>query len=248
MIFLKRGPRRLVASILLCVFLIPMILNVYMQLKPDTASGELWVNLVQTIPMGVPIAEYVIGAFTEAQSGAYSLLEWIQNQELDFSQYLSMELAEFVFTAVILMLLTNVIGKNVVSTRDKGLSNRLANGIFQVLLTFIATLLTDLVYSVFSLAVDQVYGLVHDALIYGYSASLGIIGLVLLVFSGIMLFSALLLVGVNCLKLLCSYAITLWAAQWYIQGESAVVMLLGIVLWIIALCVLQFLENLVSPN
>ena len=242
---LNRGMIRLIASILLFAFIVPLVI------LPGVSFSdphELWLELLSLIPFSHSFVKVITSAFTEAASGSHALLEYIAEQDLTMPQYIATEAAETVFTSVVLMLLTYIIGKEFSNSKERGICNKLANCIFQIMLTFAATRITEYVYTFYNSQVRQLTETAQNLFIYGYSAILGTSSVVILIVAGILFLNTFVIIGINCLKLLLSYIIAIWCVLCYMQGGHLLGILAGFTFWILLLCILLYVENLFSPN
>lgn len=239
---------RLAASVTVSIILLPFILRVYLSLSPNATADEVWLSLVQAAPFGEYIATAVIAVWGEAQSGVDALLEWLTSQKMSFPQHFSMELGELIFTSVLVLMLSSVIGRKLFQDTQGGLFNNLANAVFQVLLTFSASLAVDIILDVFNTQLAYAAGLKHDLAAWGYAITLTGGGITMLVVCGVLFFDAILLVAIGCLKLTTSYGIMMWLLMVEMQNESRWMLLIGVVCWLVLLWLLQCLESIFLPK
>lgn len=242
---IKRGVVRLIASILLFVLVMPLVIVPGISFSDPDA---LWIELLQLIPFEEPIVKLVCGLFLEFASGSLSIFEYIEEQNISLSQYIFMESAETIFTAVILLLLNAVIGKEFINAQERGTFNKLANCIFQILLAFIATRLTEYIYQFYSFQVLKLSNTAQNFFLNAYSILLSTSSVVLLIISGVLFLNAVFIIALNCLKLLFSYVLVLWGVLCYMYGGNIIGITVGFILWIVVLSVLLHLESLFSPK
>lgn len=242
------GLVRLVAAITVSVLLLPYIIRLYLFVLPGTPAKELWTAFIQAAPFGEHLATAIIAVWGETQSGIDSILELITSHKFSFEVFLSVELAELIATSVLMILLTNVVGKKLLNNHSGGLYNDLANLIFQVFLVFTASLVTDWIFKFFTSQVINLPNIIHDIVSLIYSGILGIGGTALLVFSGIMVWDAILLVGIGCMKTLISYVFFLQLLLHEINGDHIVIIVWKIVAWFVLLWLLQRIESLLLPQ
>ena len=243
-----RGMMRLVASVTVSVILLPYILRLYLALSPNATAGEVWLSLVQAAPFGETIATAVVAVWGEAQSGVDSLLEWLASQKLSFPQHFSIELGKLLFTSVLVQVISALVGRKLLHDAEGGLFNNIANAVFQVLLTFTASLAVDVILDVFQAELTYAVGLKHELAAWGYTALLGGGGIGMLVVCGVVFLDAVVLVGVGCLKLTTSYGIFLWLLLVEMQNGSVWIMGVGIIIWLVLLWLLQQLESIFLPK
>lgn len=243
-----KGLIRLIASVTVSVILLPFILSAYLALSPNATADEVWLSLVQAAPFGESIATAVISVWGEARSGAEGILEWITSQNLSFPQHFSMELGELIFTSVLVLVLSSFVGRRLFQDTDGGLFNQLANAVFQILLTFTASLIADLILDTFTVNLAQAEGIKHDLTAWIYSAALGGGGVAMLLVCGVLLLDSILLVVIGCLKLTTSYGIFMWLLLNEMQNGSNWILCVGVALWLIILWLLQCLESIFLPK
>lgn len=239
-----KGLIRLVAAITASVVLLPFVISLYLAVSPNATAHELWMAFVQAVPFGESIATMVVSLWEETQSGADSLVDWLFAPNIRFSQYFSMEMAEIIFTSVVILLFYNVIGKRIFKDTSGGMLNHAANAVFQVFLTFCASLVVDWVFDLFAVALPNISGIAHDIWVYIYSGGLGIVSIVMLAVSGIVFLDTIILVGIGCLKIALSYSMFLWLLVNEMHGGSVWGMTAGIIFWLAALWLLQICEDL----
>ncbi len=238
---------RLIASVILCAILLPYILRVYLAISPGATAREIWLAFVQVAPFGESIATAVLAVWGEAQSGTDSLLEWFASQKFSFPQHFTMELGEMVFISVFVLVFSSVIGRKFFQSTQGGLYNQLANAVFQVFLTFAASLAVDLIFKTFTHELSYAMGLAKDLAAWIYAAVLGAGGIGMLMVCGVVFLDAILLVAIGCLKLTTSYGIFFWLLLNEMQGGSNWFLVLGALVWLGMIWFLQSVENLFLP-
>lgn len=248
MIRKMKGLIRLVAAVTACVILLPFILRLYLALSPNAKADDVWLSLVQAAPFGESIATAVISVWGEAQSGIDSLVEWLLSQKLSFPQHISMELGELIFTSVLVLVISSLIGRKLFLDTDGGLFNHIANAVFQVLLTFTASLTVDVILDTFVLNLSFAQGLRHDLTAWIYALALSGSGFIMLLVCGVLFFDAILLVAIGCLKLTVSYGYIFWLLQVEMQNGATWMLAVGVVLWLAVLWLLQCLESIFLPK
>ena len=244
----QRAFLRFVASVALCVMLLPYVLRLYLTLSPNAKADDVWLSLVQAAPFGERIATLVIAVWGEAQSGVDSLLEFLASQKFSFPQYFTMELGELIFTSVVVLLISSVIGRKLFNSTEGGFWDYLANAVFQVFLTFCASLVVDVVLDTFTFNLPYAENLIGDLAAWGYGLSLGTVGVVMLVLCGVIFLDAILLVAIGCFKLSVSYGFFLWMLLVQMQGGSGWMLAVGVTLWLVMIWLLQALERLFLPQ
>lgn len=239
---------RLVAAITVSVILLPFILWLYLTLSPTADAEDVWLSLVQTAPFGDSIATGVVAVWGEAQSGVEGIVEWLVSQKLSFPQYFSMELGKLIFTSVLMLIISSLIGQKLFSDTGGGMFDQAANVVFQVLLTFSASLATDAILDTYLTNLTYAEGMKHDVAAWGYAVILLVMGVSMLIVCRVTIIDAILLVAIGCLKLTTSYGFFLWLLLIEIQNGSRWMLAVGIVLMLIAIWLLQSLERIFLPK
>ena len=243
-----KGLFRLGASVTASVILLPFILKTYLILSPNADANEIWISLIQAAPFGESIATVVLAVWGEAKSGLDSLVDWFLSQKLSFPQYFSMELGELIFTSVIVLVISSLIGRRIFYQTEGGIFDHAANAVFQVLLTFTASLVVDIILDTFVTNLAFAEGLKHDITAWVYALTLSAGGIWMLIAFGVIFLNAILLVAIGCLKLTTSYGFFLWLVQVEIQHESGWMLAVGVVMWLIMIWLLQSLESIFLPK
>ena len=245
---MARGILRLVASIVLCIILLPYILRLYLAIAPGATAREILTALVQTVPFGDYIELFMLAIWGKAQSGVDSLLDWILSQEYGFEMNFSMEFAALVFTSAFAMAISGIVGNSLVSDTNDGLFNQLANCIFQVLVTFCASLGADWSYRLFSSQLLElteagqiIVGIVYVVLLTGG-------GLWMIVLCGVVFLDALLIIGIGCLKLCINYGFFILLLIIEIQGSVQWLVYISTLIWLFFLWLLLRAEKLFLPK
>lgn len=159
-----------------------------------------------------------------------------------------MELGELIFTSVVLLILSSVIGKKVFYSTEGGFWDHVANAVFQVFLTFCASLVTDVVFDNFVSNLVYAEGMKLAATAWIYGLGLSGVGVVMLVLFGVILLDAILLVAIGCFKLSVSYGYVLWLLLLQMEGGSTWMLAVGVVLWLAMIWLLQALEGIFLPK
>lgn len=248
MIRKQRPFLRFVASVTVCVILLPYVLRLYLALSPNAKADDVWLSLIQAAPFGENIATLVVALWGEAQSGVDSLLEFLTSQKFSFPQYFTMELGELIFTSVFVLILSSVIGRKLFCSTEGGFWDHVANAVFQIFLTFCASLVVDVIMDTFVTNLAYAEGLKLDFTAWGYGLSLGGAGLIMLLLCGVIFLDAILLVAIGCFKLSVSYGFFLWLLLVEMQDGTTWMLAIGVVLWLIMIWLLQTLEGLFLPK
>ena len=243
-----RAILRFVASITLSVMLLPFILRLYLALSPNATADEVWLSLVQAAPFGEAVATTVIAVWGEAQSGVDSLLDWLISQRLTFPQHFSMELGELMFTSVLVLVISSLIGRKFFQNMQGGFFNNAANAVFQVLLTFSASLVVDIILDFFNTQLAHTAGVGHDVMAWIYAIGLSGGGVWMLIVCGVLFLDAILLLAIGCLKITISYGFFLWLLLIEMQNGSVWMLCIGVVSWLVILWLLQRLESIFLPS
>ena len=243
-----RGLMRLVASVTVSIILLPFILRLYLALSPNATANEVWLSLVQAAPFGEAVATAVVAVWGEARSGIDSLMDWLLSQKLTYPQHFSMELGELIFTSVLVLVISGLIGRKLFQDTQGGFFNHAANAVFQVLLTFSASLVVDIILDFFNAQLMHMEGMAHDVWAYVYAIGLSGGGMLMLIVCGVLFLDAILLVAIGCLKITTSYGFFLWLLLIEMQNGSAWMLCVGIVSWLVILWLLQCLESIFLPN
>lgn len=243
-----RGLMRLIAALTTSVILLPFILRLYLTLSPNATANEVWWSLVQAAPFGEALATTVIAVWSEAQSGIDSLLNWLTSQKLTLPQHFSMELGELVFTSVLVIVISGLIGRKLFQNTEGGLFNNAANAVFQVLLTFSASLVVDIILDFFNTQLTQLEAVPHDIWMWIYAIGLSGGGILMLVVCGVLFLDVIILVAIGCLKITTSYGYFLWLLMIDKQNGSTWMMCVGAILWLLTIWLLLCFESIFLPN
>lgn len=243
-----KGLFRLIAAATLTVLLFPSMLRIYLALSGDATANEVWMALVQAAPFGDKIGTLVLSLWEEAQSGSESLLDWLLVQDLDFLQYITVELGELVFTAVLLMLVSEVVRTVILRGTGTTIYDLLANGLFQTMCCLFASLLANLVFGYFSETLLTVSEVCRDVGIQLFALFTGAGSFTALVFSGLLFGSAALFLAVNCMKLLVSYGVFMLLLLMSMDGAADWQLAIGVVCWLILIGLLQTGEDLAQQG
>jgi len=244
-----KGILRLVASVILCVFVLPIVLRLFLSLSPGASAQDYLLAFLEAAPFGDTIYSLAASILEEAQSGAEGVLELLELLELprkSFALKFSMDMAETVFTSVILLLITNILGKEFFKVRGKDIFNRSANVFFQVFLLFCASLIVEAIFDFFSTMLMKIPEATQMILGYVYSASLGVVSVIILIIAGMLLIDAIIHVLSGCLSIFVSY--TMYCAVLINQAGSGPQTLTVFVcaVWLILLWIILSLENLIT--
>ena len=243
-----RGLMRLVAAVTASIILLPFILRLYLALSPNATPNEVWLSLVQAAPFGEAVATTVIEVWSEAQSGIDSLMDWLMSQKLTFPQHFSMELGELMFTSILVLVISSLIGRKLFRDTQGGFYNNAANAVFQVLLTFTASLVVDVILDFYNTQLAYLEGVGHDVAAWIYVILLGGGGMRMLMICGVLLIDTILLVAIGCLKITTSYGFFLWLLLLEMQNGSTWMMCIGVISWLLIVWLLQCLESIFLPD
>ena len=239
---------RLAASVTVSIILLPFILRLYLALSPDATANEVWLSLVQAAPFGEAVATTVIAVWGEAQSGIDALLDWLLSQKLTFPQHFSMELGELIFTSVLVLVISGLIGRKLFQDTQGGFFNNAANAVFQVLLTFTASLVADIIMNFYTTQLVHMEGVAHDVWAWIYAIGLSGGGIWMLIVCGVLFLDAILLIAIGCLKITTSYGFFLWLLLIEMRNGSTWMLCIGVICWLVMLWLLQCLESIFLPK
>lgn len=242
------GLMRLIAAITVSVILLPYLIQSYLVLSPKPDANEVWLSFIQAAPFGDWIGTLVLSIWGEAKSGADSLLEWMLSPQISFPAYLTMELGELVFQSVIVLVMSCLVGRKIFYRTEGGFFDHAANAVFQVLLTFIACLIVNVLMELAVAYLVLPEGVMQGVMAWVYGLSLGAGGIALLIVCGVIFLNAILLVAIGCLKLLVSYGYFLWLVRIEIEHEAGWMLAVGVILWLVMIWLLQSLESLFLPK
>lgn len=243
-----RGLMRLVAAVTASITLLPFILRLYLALSPNATPNEVWLSLVQAAPFGETVATAVIEVWGEARSGTDSLMDWLTTQKLTFPQHFSMELGELVFTSILVLAISSLIGRKLFRDTQGGIFNNAANAVFQVLLTFTASLVVDAILDLNVMKLAHMEGVAHDVVTWINIFLLGGGGMAMLKVCGVLFADTILLVAIGCLKITTSYGFSLWLLLIEMQNGSTWRGYIGIISWLLIEWLLQCLESIFLPD
>ena len=201
-----KGSIRLVAALILCVIVFPYVLGLFLALSPDASAQDYLMVFLDSVPFGDSIVGLAASVLQAAQSGADAFLDLLVDSSKNLTLRFSMDLAEMIFTSVIIFLLGHVLGKVVFQSTGKDIFNQAANVLFEIFLIFCASLIVEGIFDFFSDALMKIPDITQEIMGYIYSAGLGVTSIIILVIAGMFLLDACIRVIGGCVNIFVSYA------------------------------------------
>lgn len=156
---------RLIASILLCVILIPIIIEFYFMISPSNGAEDLETALIKALPMGEQIAYTIKAILSPAEAGLKGTLDHLFSNNLFTIDALILDLAQLYLISTFVLALSSLIQKWF-SGIKKGFINALANHITEILFIFTAYLFATYIYDFFIAEVSNLSELPQKIAIY----------------------------------------------------------------------------------
>ena len=243
-----RGAIRLCAALILNIILLPYILRIYLVLAPGADARSVWISFVQAVPFGDWLATVAISLWAEAQSGIDTITGWLTSPNVPFPIHLTVETSKLIFSGILLIVVTNFVGKKLLRGSGGGILNHAADVVFEILCCFGATLIADIVFRFFdSQLVEASVALQNTAaVLFSITASGG--SLIILLVLKIAFGRALLAILTNCCKLIITYGTFLWLLLGQLQGGPEWLLPLGVMLCLLVLWIIQRIEKLLLPS
>lgn len=243
-----RGAIRLCAASILSVILLPYILRTYLALAPGADTQSVWLSFVQAVPFGDWLATLMISLWSEAQSGMDALTGWLTSSQIPFPIHLTVEMGKLVFSGVVLVVVTNFVGKKILLGSGGGFLNHAADVVFQVLCCFGATLLADVTYRFFESQLAQAGSTAQQVATVLFSIATGGGSLWILIVLNLVLLDAILAILLNCFKLLVTYSCFMWMLLSELQGGPDWLLPVGAALCLLVLWLVQRVEDVILPS
>lgn len=241
------GAIRLCAASILTIILMPYILRTYLALAPGADAQSVWLSFVQTIPFGDYLGTVMISMWSEAQSGMDALSSWITSSHIPFPIHLTVELSKLVFSGILLFVVTNFIGEKILRGTNGGILNHLADVVFQVLCCYGASLIADVVFRFFEDQLVQTNSVIQQGATVLFSIVTSGGSLWILIVLGAVFINALLVILLNCLKLLVSYSCFMQLLLYTLSGGPVWLLPVGAAFWLLILWLLQRIEKHLLP-
>lgn len=242
-----RGGIRLFAALTLCgLFFTPMLLT-YLSLAPGSDLYTVWMTFIQVVPFGDWLATVTTSLWAEAESGMGSLLGWLTSSQLSFPIHLTVELGKLVFSSVLMIVVTNFIGKKILVSSGGGLMNYAADVIFQILCCLAASLLADVVFRYFEAQLAQANSVAAQVFAAVFSLLTGGGSLWILIVLQVVFINAILAILINCFKLLICYCTFMWMLLNELQGGPDWILFAGAGVCLLILWLLQRAEDALLP-
>lgn len=242
-----RGAARLFSAVALCGLLFTPMLLTYLSLAPGSDLYTVWMAFIQVIPFGDWLATVVTSLWAEAESGMDALLGWLTSPQLSFPVHLTVELGKLVFSSVLLIVVTKFIGRKVLVSSGGGLLNHAADVVFQVLCCLGASLLADIIFRFFETQLAQADSTVAQIVPAVFSILTGGGSLWILIVLQVVFIDAILVILINCFKLLIFYCTFMWMLLNELQGGPDWMLFAGAAVCLLILWLLQRAEKLLLP-
>ncbi len=241
------GLVRFIFAIIASFVLLPIVLRLYLNVAPDATSKDIWNAFIQTAPFADFLGTKMVSVWGEAQSGLESALKGLLDNQGNFTLHFSMELGQLAFSGAVLVLLSSVLGKLLPINVEGGIFSNAANAIFQLLLSFTASLVVDFVFKLFQANLADIMDASQYWLVTLYIFLLFGGGAAILLCLGIVFYFAIVLMAIGCMKLCVSYCIFLWLLLAQMQGGSPIMLVGGVLAWLAAIWWLQKMEKIFVP-
>ncbi len=248
------GLIRFVIALGVSIIGLPTVLFMYLRLSPGASSRDFLDAFTQIVPFGEKFCPTIVSVWGEAQSGLDNALQNLEDhltfaiEGFELTKYLTLELAEMIFTGMVMLILTALLGKKFVISTDGGLLNNIANALLQLDIAFVSSLLISFVFTLYRTELAQLEGIWNDVLTVILAGLAGGGGFVLMLIVGILWFRALVLIGINCLKLFLSYLAMCWLLVATVLGGSVIITAVGLALWVGTLWLVLEMEKMFLPS